>query len=76
MSSDSKEVREVVGILADKISQSTCQLNAQEIGNALYGMQKILCELRYLILALIPKIEVPIDVWSAGQAFMVCKVCR
>ncbi len=39
MSSDSGEVIEVVGILADKISQSACELNGQYISNALFGLK-------------------------------------
>jgi hypothetical protein len=40
MSSNFSEIRDVVGALAIKISQSKNDLNPQQIGSALYGLQR------------------------------------
>ena len=39
MSSDSAEVRALLAVMADKMQQSWESMNAQEIGNAVYGLQ-------------------------------------
>jgi hypothetical protein len=40
MSNNFSAIRDVIGALAIKISQSKNDLNPQQIGNALYGLQR------------------------------------
>jgi hypothetical protein len=60
MSSDRPEVRAVISALTGKIKASLLEMNAQELGNALYGLQNMTSdhrEVRDLALALSEKVE-------------------
>lgn len=60
LSADIPEVRELVGVLAMKISQSNSQFVAQAVGNALYGCQLMSSEheeVRHLLAVLAMKVE-------------------
>jgi hypothetical protein len=39
MTTDCKELRSLLTVLASKIDETTGKLDSQEIGNALYGLQ-------------------------------------
>ena len=41
MSTDVSEVRQLVDVLAEKVAKSETELDAQAIGNALYGLQSM-----------------------------------
>jgi hypothetical protein len=59
MSSDVREVRDVLAALAPKIESFRGELSAQEVGNALYGlkcMSRDVREVKDVLAALAPKI--------------------
>ena len=55
---DSKDVRELVAILASKVQNCRGKLNSQSVGNALYGLQGLTDseEARQMVAALAPKV--------------------
>ena len=46
MSSESKEVRDLLVVLRDQVGKCTEVLRAQHVGNALYGLQNMSSETR------------------------------
>lgn len=60
MTSDHREVLDLVSALATKVSQARTDLIAQAIGSALYGLQRLssdALEVRTLVATLAEKIE-------------------
>ena len=73
MSDAHSEVRQLVAVLALKVQQCRKDLKAQEIGNALYGLQRMSdsnAEVRQLVAALAPKVQKcrNIDAQAVGNA--------
>lgn len=58
-SRDSKELRQLVAALTTKVQQCSEQLSAHQIGNAVYGLQRLgdSREVRELVAALTPKVQ-------------------
>jgi hypothetical protein len=60
MKSDQPEVRAVINAITMKLQASQLEMNAQELGNALYGLQNMSCdyiEVRRLLAALTLKVS-------------------
>ncbi len=75
MNSREPEIRNLLSVLATKVSRTWEDLKAQEVGNALYGLKRMnsdIAEVRHLIEALVPKVASSpeiLDAQAIGNSF-------
>jgi hypothetical protein len=74
LSSDKKEVLELVSVLAARVASCQEPLSAQEVGNAIYGLQNLssdkkeVLELLSVLAARVASCQEPVSAQTVGNA--------